>query len=453
MKFTRLLPLVSSLSALALVAACARHSDGDASLKVSEQTMLQLAQKAVRETFGTQDLFKAEDMKLAAELEGAELRLNSEIGVVDGGSTRAVNADIVVLMKGQAEPIIASGVISSKDVQPLELKTADSKFKFSAKCVADDCANIVVQMSRLEDQTSVALTNQNGEQLRAAEPLKGSEEQAATLAPVVAAKPTNDAPPADETPEAKLARETEAARLAEEAKAPAIAPVVVKEEAPKAVSTAKLFMWFRVPLKNLKAQKAESKEEWRSRRATFELRWSTPTVAGGVTSGSILNVSGAQKARQNAGTVPAKTDAETEASKAEANKTEANKEEPAAKTPAATLPVLDTDKADVSGGKDPVLAPIGAAAPAPAAVVAPAKPAAAASAASTDIVVNGVKMTAERKALWDKAIADKAKEDAKAKANKEKADAKAKEDKAKADAKAKEKRLASVEAVLGARGN
>jgi hypothetical protein len=334
MKFTRLLPLVSSLSAIALVAACARH--GKETNKMSEQTVAKAAMTALQKTFGSQDIYSPESMKLSAKFEGASFQLISEVGRDAATNTRSVEGLVSVLMKDQEEAVEASGVIGHESAQALALKNPESKYKISAQCVAKDCANIVVELSETEEKAVVAVAP------AASAPVS---EQTAEVTGAVADKPVADGTTAEAT---AADAEAEAAKAAEAAK------TAVADVKAKAVVTAKMYIWFKIPQVAADKKKAESANEKAARQSTFELFWSSPTVAGG-TSGSKLDVAKAQLARKGV-KLPAEPAAKTpseEGSGDESGDTLEGKTPDSQVGPELDPAKADTPKADAPKADDP----------------------------------------------------------------------------------------------------
>ncbi len=449
MKFSRLFPLVASISTLALVAACARH---EKSAKISPETMELQAAKSLRETYGNVNLYDAKNLAFAKLVDGADLVLNREVGKDFKTNSRSVDVDVSILMKDRDEAIVATGVVSHGGPSVLELKTEDAHYSMTAQCVHKDCANLIVELSKLEEQTATqaAVPMENAQ-------LGAGQAQLESKSELKSAEGDTSQGSTDAQSQADITKDSPAVSATTAAPTKAIA------------ATAKAYLQFRVPMKDAKLKETDSAKL--SRLATFNLFWSSPTELGKPTSGATASVSEALKARngkkvsdttkdetQN-GDVNSETKTETDTKAEVKPQTQAQGQaqdgvKPAdANAGASTAPKADDQaqtKADDKKAEAPkadqqepeivVTATLAQVAKSQADY---AKELAAKAAKEKD-AKEKQKILAEAKSWNDKAAVTQAKADAKAKAEaKVKADAKAKADadaKAKADAeKAKKK--------------
>lgn len=275
MKFSRLFPLVASISTLALVAACARH---EKSAKISPETMELQAAKSLRETYGNVNLYDAKNLAFAKLVDGADLVLNREVGKDFKTNSRSVDVDVSILMKDRDEAIVATGVVSHGGPSVLELKTEDAHYSMTAQCVQKDCANLIVELSKLEEQTATqaAVPTENAQ-------LGAGQAQLETKSEMKSAEGDQSQVSTDAQSQAETSKDSTAISATTAAPTKAIA------------ATAKAYLQFRVPMKDAKLKETDSAKL--SRLATFNLFWSSPTELGKPTSGATASVSEALKAR------------------------------------------------------------------------------------------------------------------------------------------------------------
>lgn len=281
MKRTRLFPLAAALSTIVLVAACARHEKNP---KISAETMQDQAIKSLRATYGNVDIYDEKNMKFAAEIEGADLTLKREVDKNSEGNTRSLDVIVTVLLKNHETAIEGKGIVSSEGQGALEID-GESQYTMSAKCVAKDCANVVVELVRLDEKPTTVALNVNEANKAASENAQG--EQGPDASQLVGVTPTQNTNLAADGTEAT--------------EAPAPVP-----STPVLTPNAKTYLQFRIPLKEGKAKEDAKVRELR--QSSFSLFWSMPTEKGKIQSGTTKSAAAALAERK--GQKPSPTPAE-----------------------------------------------------------------------------------------------------------------------------------------------